>query len=507
MQVDREPPFKQEAAQAEMVLPGVSLARKGMWTLAGLLVYFLAVTVVITYERHSLMSAVRDLESVHRQEERQVSLNLTVAHAILTVNENYFSPDIDAAAQMLVLDIEAVLAGVRKAAELYPMLADDQAGLEQVNRQLLQQPSRSAIAETRSAFHRLVIDLDTVTSDIRARKQRLLDDYRSTYNRVSVEWLLFMVAGVGAFGGLGLVFFRRLAKDIDTVRSRAIEIVRGYRGEPLAIDRGDEMGALMAAVNGMQLELRQRETQLELSRQQHFHKEKMAAVGSLAAAVAHEINNPLSAIVGIAEVIASQSGERHCTRDGAACQPQMILDQARRVMQITRQISEFSVPQSPEPELIDLNGLARSTCGFVSFDRRFRRVELVQSLDPQLPAVLAVADHLVQVLMNLLINAADAIGEEPREAPRIEVRTRLEAGWVKLEVVDNGAGIAPEHIDLVFTEHFTTKPPGHGSGLGLALCRSLIQGAGGEISITSRQGEGTVVAIVLPVPARGPFKD
>jgi signal transduction histidine kinase len=482
----------------------MSLASKGMWTLAGLLIYFLLVTAVVTYERYSLMQAVHDLEAIHRQEERQVSLNLTVARAILTVNENYFSPDVDAAAQMLVLDIEAVLSGVRKVAESYPVLGDDVISLEQGSSRLLKQPSRSAIAEVRTVFHRLVMDLDAVTSDVRARKQRLLDDYRNTYNRVTIEWLLFMMAGIGAFGGIGLVFFRRLARDIDTIRGRATEIVRGYRGAPLAVHRGDEMGALMAAINGMQVELRQRETQLELSRQQEFHKEKMAAVGSLAAAVAHEINNPLSSIVGIAEAIDSEFIERDCAGAGAACQPQLILAQARRVMQITRQISEFSVPQSPEPELTDLNSLVRSTCGFVRFDRRFRRINLVQTLDSDLPAVLAVGDHLVQVLMNLLINAADALGESAAE-PRIEIHTRLAGSSVTLEVTDNGTGIAPEHLDQVFTEHFTTKPPGHGSGLGLPLCRTLIQGAGGKIAIVSRAGEGAVVTVTLPVPDMGRF--
>lgn len=502
-----EQALKQKLAQEDPALPGMSLGHKGIWTLVGLLAYFFLVTLIVTMERQTLMRAVGELESVHHQEERQVSLNLTVAHAILTVNENYFSPDVDAACQLLALEIEAVLSGLKKLNDAYPMLADDVAALEHGDELLVKQPSRSAIAEVRTAFHRLVIDLDTVTSDIRSRKQRLLDGYRSTHDRLTVEWLVFMVVGMGIFGGLGLLFFRRLAQDIDTVRARAIHIVRGYNGEPLAVDRGDEMGGLMAAVNDMQRELRQRETQLELGRQQRFHKEKMAAVGSLAAAVAHEINNPLSAIVGVAEAIVCESRDRHCANEGSLCQPQLILDQARRVMQITRQISEFSVPQSPEPELIDLNGLVRSTCGFVSFDRRFRRVELVQALDSDLPAVLAVADHLVQVLMNLLINAADAVEEQGLSRARIEVGTRADGDGVRLVVTDNGVGIPPENLELVFTEHFTTKPPGHGSGLGLALCRSLIQGAGGEITIASRPGEGTAVTITLPVPDMGRFED
>lgn len=494
---------KQEAAQADHVPQGMSFAMQGMWVLLSVLVYFVAVSALISYERRTLSGLVHELEEVHQQEERQVSLNLTVARAILTVNENYFSPNIEGSVQMLILENEAVLTGLHKLKDAYPRLADDIVALEQTGGVLLSVPSRAAVADMRSAFHRLVIELDSVTSDIRGRKTRLLDDYRDTFNRVTLEWLLLVIAGIAAFGGVGWAFFRRLVADIEAVRTRAIDIVRGYRGDPLPVKRGDEIGALMSAVNGMQSELRERETRLELVRQQQFHKEKMAAVGSLATAVAHEINNPLSAIAGVAQVIANQSTDRHCGENGAQCQPQLILDQARRVMHITRQISDFSVPQSPVPRLIDLNGLVRSTCGFVGFDRRFRGIEMIENLDRDLPAIRAVADHLVQVLMNLLINAADAIDDRLDSQPRIEVSTHADGHWVRLAVTDNGVGILPENIDKVFVEHFTTKPPGLGSGLGLSLCRSLIKAAGGDIEIESVHGVGTVVTIVLPVPQTG----
>ncbi|MBL8488070.1 MAG: two-component sensor histidine kinase [Rhodocyclaceae bacterium] len=470
-----------------------------MSVVVGLLAYFLLVTAVITHERNTLLRSVQELEVVHEQEERQVSLNMTVAHAILTVNENYFAPDLESSTQVLVLEIEAVLSSLRKLVTAYPILADDISTLEESNRQLLGEPTRGTVAEIRSAFHRLVIDLDAVTSDIGNRKQIVLDTYRNTYNRVTLEWLLFMVAGIGLFGGLGLMFFRRLARDIEMVRARAMDIVRGFRGRPLEVTRQDEMGGLMAAVNTMQDELRERETRIELHRQQQFHQEKMAAVGSLAAAVAHEINNPMSAIVGVAEAIADQREVRACAQTGSACQPALILDQARRVMQITRQISEFSVPRSPEPELLDLNGLARSTCGFVSFDRRFRGIELEQDLDPGLPAVCAVADHLVQVLMNLLINAADALADRKVGTSRIQVRTSRSPTGIRLEVTDNADGIAPDVLPRVFEENFTTKAPGRGSGLGLSLCRRLIEGAGGSIGIESSLGHGTCVTVLLPL--------
>jgi signal transduction histidine kinase len=249
----------------------------------------------------------------------------------------------------------------------------------------------------------------------------------------------------------------------------------------------------------MQQELRRRESQVELSRQQHFHKEKMAAVGSLAASVAHEINNPLAAIVGIAESIDAECQSTHCRRRGDNCHPALILDQARRVMQITRRISEFSVPQSQEPELLDVNGILRSTCNFVAFDRRFRLLELATEFDSNLPAVYGVADHLVQVAMNLLINAADALKDRTEPLPKILVQTRRSDDCVLVEITDNGTGIEEVILGLVFNEYFTTKGPGHGSGLGLAVCRSLIRDAGGDITIASKLGIGTSVTVFLPI--------
>jgi two-component system, NtrC family, sensor kinase len=227
----------------------------------------------------------------------------------------------------------------------------------------------------------------------------------------------------------------------------------------------------------------------------------MAAVGSLAAAVAHEINNPLAAIVGVAESLVSDRDNGRYSARRADQQIDQILEQARRVMTITRQISEFSLQRPLEPALIDLNTLVRSTCNFIGFDKRFRGIALKQDLADGLPALLVVSDHVVQVLMNLLINAADALEGREKLAPTILVETRLAGSAAVIVVADNGPGIASEHLGRIFETHFTTKPPGRGSGLGLSLCRSLLQQDGGEIEVETVVGRGTTVRVTLPVPA------
>ena len=311
----------------------------------------------------------------------------------------------------------------------------------------------------------------------------------------------FALRGLTAFGSMMVFFFARMAWDIRRLERRAIRIVDGYRGPALNVTRGDELGALMASVNTMQAELRSREARLELGRQEQLHKEKMAAIGALAAGIAHEINNPIAAIAGVAEEIEFTRGQRSCPHPGAACRPDLILEHTRRVATITRQISHFSTPGATHAELIDLNSLVRNTCSFIQYDRRFRGLHLAAELDANVPAIEAVADPLTQVLMNLLVNAADACECSRAGAPRVIVRTQTTGESVLMIVDDNGCGMDAQTLARAFDEYFTTKSPGRGSGLGLALCRRLLDPMGATLELESTYGEGSRAIVRIPVPA------
>lgn len=466
-----------------------------------MLVYVILATALIASERSMLFASMSELEAIHAREEEQLALNYVVSHAILTVNENYLSEDISAAGRLLTQEIDGVVSQLERMEHRYGGdLGGHIARLQRSNAELQRAPSRGEIAVLREELHQLVLKLDSLTLFVRNRKAEILEGYRSVFGRLTIELFVLVLAGVVIVGGIGGIFFRQLSKDIDLIKQRAGEIVGGYRGAPLPVTRADELGALMSAINDMEAQLQSRDRQLELSREQHFHTEKMAAVGSLAAAVAHEINNPLAAIVGLAESLVSDRTEGRDLRRRADHQIDLLLDQARRVMTITRQISEFSLQRPLVPAWVDLNALVRSTCTFISFDKRFRGVSLNQQLDGNLPAVFAISDHVVQVLMNLLINAADALEVECRDRPSIIVSTARHGNCVILQVIDNGPGISEENLSRVFDPHFTTKPPGKGSGLGLSLCRSLLEQDGGKIDVESRSGEGTTVRITLPIP-------
>jgi signal transduction histidine kinase len=258
------------------------------------------------------------------------------------------------------------------------------------------------------------------------------------------------------------------------------------------------VGELMQAVNQMASALDERERELVITRQKFFHREKMAAVGALAAGVAHEIGNPIAAMSGVLQEMVDEQGAGQF-KDAGHSKLTVLQTQIQRLSAITREISGFAAPQPMERQLLDLNGLVRTTAGLMGYDKRMNRVSLRLNLDSQLPAIYGVADQLTQVIMNLLINAADALGSRAEGAREINLRSELSGNNVCFTVADNGGGMDQGTLNRAFEAFFTTKSKG--TGLGLSLCYSIITGHGGTIEIDSTPHQGTQVRIFLPLPA------
>lgn len=477
----------------------LSLRFKGVISLFVVVAYVGIVAVLVTSEREHLLNIVQDLEQIHRQEEELVQVRMLLARAIMTANESYYAPQTEMAAKQLLLEtapLENLLATVSLR---YPETRQSFHRLQRIAREIAEQPTRGVLAELRAELHRIVVQFDALANALRIRKEKILSTYQVTHDKVTLQTLSFVFLGIVVFGAVVTIFFTRLTWDIRRAAARAMAVVKGYRGRPLEVTRGDEIGGLMEAINRMQRELRERETRLEMSRQQQLHKEKMAAVGSLASTIAHEINNPIMAIAGVAQAIAERcpkgSDNPVCSAD---CHPELILEHTRRIAQITRQIAEFSLPQSAEPQLVDMNGLIRNTCNFIRFDKRFQRIDIKLDLDNQLPAAFAVADHLTQVMINVLVNAADALEAVVGRRPEVRVMTRRRGERLEIAVVDNGEGMDSETLKQACDEFFTTKSRGKGSGLGLFLCKTLVEQDHGELSIQSEPGVGTQVIISFP---------
>ena len=330
------------------------------------------------------------------------------------------------------------------------------------------------------------------------RNVMLAERYRASNRQITLIALAMGLVGLGALAIAATFFFTRLSGDLARLESRAIAIVNGYRGAPLAVTRRDEVGSLMTAVNRMQAELSTREQQQEISRQQLFHQEKMAAVGALAAAIAHEVNNPINAISGIAQfTLDAIESEQWAEKEMLRTHAELTLRETERIGQIMRQLADLSAPRSQEPELLNINDLVQATCSFIRYDKRLDGIDLLLDLDSQLPAISIVSDHLTQVLMNLLINASDAMEGVAGRKPTIRVSTRNAGEEAQLSVSDNGQGMDSDVLSRAFEKSFSTKPAGKGWGIGLYLCKTLIEESGGRIELQSIQGVGTVAQVRL----------
>jgi two-component system, NtrC family, sensor kinase len=221
------------------------------------------------------------------------------------------------------------------------------------------------------------------------------------------------------------------------------------------------------------------------------HAEKMAAVGQLVSGVAHEVNNPLTAILGFADLLL----QRELNED-ARKEVQVIMHEAQRTKQIVQNLLSFARQTAPQRLSVDLNAIVRRTLELRSYDLASRGLEVVERLDDNLPEIIGDPHRLQQVFLNILNNACDAVSESGRKG-RIEVQSSASAGWVEIRFRDNGPGIS--HPERMFDPFFTTKGIGKGTGLGLSICCGIVREHSGEIlGYNNADRPGATFVVRLP---------
>jgi PAS domain S-box-containing protein len=224
-----------------------------------------------------------------------------------------------------------------------------------------------------------------------------------------------------------------------------------------------------------------------------MHAEKMAAVGQLVSGVAHEVNNPLTAILGFADLLM----ENDDIPESARKDLRVILQEAQRTKQIVQNLLSFARQMPPQRKPVELNSILRRTVQLRSYDFNSHGVEVIEQLDQDLPFVIGDSQQLQQVFLNILNNAYDAVRDTGRPA-RIEIETSSQDAFVQVSFRDNGQGIS--YPDRIFDPFFTTKEVGKGTGLGLSICYGIVHEHGGEILCHNNAGaEGATFIVRLPV--------
>ncbi|MCF8259967.1 MAG: PAS domain S-box protein [Melioribacteraceae bacterium] len=218
--------------------------------------------------------------------------------------------------------------------------------------------------------------------------------------------------------------------------------------------------------------------------------EKLAVIGQLAAGVAHEIGNPLASISSLVQILQRKSSDDFTIESLSS-----IKENIDRITKIVRELVDFSRPPSYEKKLIQITDVLKTALGIVKYDKRVRKVDFATTFDPDLPFIYVVPDQLLQVFINILINALDAIDGEGR----IAVSSCHDSKYIYIEIEDDGVGMTIDVINKIFDPFFTTKGVGKGTGLGLSVSYGIVKKLQGEIHIKSELNKGSKFMIQLPI--------
>lgn len=248
-------------------------------------------------------------------------------------------------------------------------------------------------------------------------------------------------------------------------------------------------------------------TERKAIQSQLFLADRLASVGTMSAGIAHEINNPLSYVMGNLSQLEEElerlapllpSEDRQDFREML----QEASDGAKRVAEIVRDMRTYASMDDDVQSPVQLTRVLEMTLNMAA--PQLHGIRVLRQEDPEIPMMMAHEARLGQVLFNLIVNAAHALQDTPREDRVLLVKTRGEGQNVVIEIKDNGVGIPSEHLNRIFDPFFTTRPINTGMGLGLFVCHNLVQAFGGKLELDSDHGQGTTVRVTLPITPASP---
>jgi signal transduction histidine kinase len=320
------------------------------------------------------------------------------------------------------------------------------------------------------------------------------------------EWdLILSDYSMPRFSGLhALEVLKATGKDIPFI------LISGSAGDDVAIDAMRAgahdyfgKGSLRLLVSAIERELREAELRAtaRAQREQLHQNEKLAALGTLLAGVAHELNNPLSVIMHQAAIL-----ERALRDDPRQARINTILKAAESCSRMVKNFLALARHESPRRIAVSINTVVRAAIDLIAYGLRNDNIEVTLDLMEPLPLVSADPEQLERVIINLISNAQYVLRSRPVPR-RLALRSSVDGGCVVLQVTDNGGGIPPENRSRIFDPFFTTKPTGEGTGLGLALCHGIVTAHNGTIAVNSEPDIGTTFIINLPIDSIVPAAD
>lgn len=337
--------------------------------------------------------------------------------------------------------------------------------------------------------------------------------YTDPRNRVIFSF--FCLAGVGfvLIIGITYVMIGNITRPLGEMVAATQNISAGNFDQEVRLNSPDEIALLADSFNTMLKSLRQGKSDLEewgrtleekvKQRTEELgamqvrvaQSERLASLGMLAAGVAHEVNNPLGAILTLTALTLEDMQKDDPNRGNL----EEVVRQSARCRDIVRGLLDFSRQSKAEKELVDVNKIIEETLSLIAKQAQFFNVNIIRNCDPDLPWVMADQSQLQQVFMNILMNAVQAMDE--RGTITVVTRYVASASCIELAISDTGRGIPPDKIDRIFDPFFTSKTSGEGTGLGLSIAYGIVTTHGGTISVRSEIGKGSTFTIRLPLMA------
>lgn len=308
-----------------------------------------------------------------------------------------------------------------------------------------------------------------------------------------------------------------LAKKISETQGQSPELValyrdviagnQGFGSAEYGARRSDGSGRTMRAsasqffdadgkLAGVVISVRDITTEKKFE-QQVVQSERLAAMGAMIGGVAHELNNPLTSILGVSELLQDSQ-----TTDAARKQVAILQQQARRAAEIVHNLTYFATPPTPGKTRVNLGDVVERTLNLHSYSLRKNNITVDFVREPGLPYVQGDPHQLMQIFLNLILNAEQAI-REARDRGTLRIRLGSSGQSVSASFLDDGPGIPAEILGSIFDPFYTTKRPGRGTGLGLSICKSVVKEHNGTVEAANVPGGGAVFTVTLPVAASG----
>jgi len=290
---------------------------------------------------------------------------------------------------------------------------------------------------------------------------------------------------------LVLLIVRSISRPLQRLTVAAVKVRDGGYGTEADLRKSnDEIGLLAESFNEMSRKMLSDIEELRKLNEQLIRTEKLAALGTLSAGVAHEVNNPLASISSLIQMI-KRGEEADSSRSEKL---DLIQTQISRISSVTKDMMDFARARPAARSRVDINEVVETSLRLAGFDKQFQQLHVDKKLEPEIPKVDADADQLQQVFLNLFLNARDAMPD----GGDLFVASRSRDGMVSVTITDTGPGIAGDEMKKIFDPFYTTKAGSRGTGLGLAVCYGIVTAHGGLVEVES-DSDGTTFEVRLPI--------